>query len=370
MPSDAQQKPLTEDEWSQIVSALRTVRAAESGDRERIQNDARAQLPATLRKRFDSEYSATLGESYEGELSEEQGPRTDSEETQIVDEAVLVDRLQEVRQKRKASQKILSERFGNRGVKVDGTPGYAWHDPADDSMYVVRKDGEIQQVNSGESYDFGQRGERNWKIWRGREGGWHDQAENQRTHTNPPIAPSRMGVRLNQASIERPSAQETIVDKNKQRPTRSRTSMEGDRVIKEEYDNALDAYPSDIAARLGISTNELAHLRESQGIGHVRRLLLKKQVEHTAKKLAEQMSDTPKANREQTPPPIPTQTPDDLQERIREVRKMLRQPPPIPQTPPSITQTLHTPGSLDTMIGNGIHNDWQWLRDIFKKRFM
>lgn len=89
------------------------------------------------------------------------------------DEAVLVDRLKDVRSRRKAAQKMLTERFGNRGEKVEGTPGYSWHDSAKDSMWVVRKDGETQEIQKGETWDFGQRGEHLWKRWRGRdEGGW------------------------------------------------------------------------------------------------------------------------------------------------------------------------------------------------------
>lgn len=89
------------------------------------------------------------------------------------DEAVLVDRLKDVRNRRKAAQKMLSERFGNRGEKVEGTPGYSWHEPATDSMYIVRKDGEPQEIKKGETWDFGQRGEHIWKRWKGcDEGGW------------------------------------------------------------------------------------------------------------------------------------------------------------------------------------------------------
>jgi|GEM_PF-4913710 len=82
------------------------------------------------------------------------------------------DRLQDVRDKRKSAQQALTARYGNRGQKVEGTQGYAWHDTASDSAYVVRKDGEAQEIRKGEVWNFGQKGAQILKQWEGKDVGW------------------------------------------------------------------------------------------------------------------------------------------------------------------------------------------------------
>lgn len=68
-------------------------------------------------------------------------------------------------------------------------------------------------------------------------------------------------------------------------PVRQRFIIENGVEKKEDFDKALGGYPSDIAARLGISSEEINNIREYQGMGAVRQFLLEKQVTAAAKKL-------------------------------------------------------------------------------------
>lgn len=94
------------------------------------------------------------------------------EEDEAPDEAALVDKVKELRTKRKITQKELSDKYGGRGEKVPGTPGFSWYDKSDDSMHVVQKDGNPKKIEVNGVYDFGQKGTRNWMKWKGKTGGW------------------------------------------------------------------------------------------------------------------------------------------------------------------------------------------------------
>lgn len=181
----AQQKTLPDEEWRQIHDALRAIRQALPADREGIYIQRREQLPERLRERFDSEYYTAFGESYEGEFNE--SSVNENDESGEPDEAVIekkIERLQaqrtELQQLRDKAKEDLIVRFGNRGERVPGTRGFAWYEASSDSMYVVRGDGVIQEIPAGDSSNFGNKDNPNWKKWLGRKaGGWVDSSEDE-----------------------------------------------------------------------------------------------------------------------------------------------------------------------------------------------
>ncbi|OGG48569.1 hypothetical protein A2704_00505 [Candidatus Kaiserbacteria bacterium RIFCSPHIGHO2_01_FULL_54_36b] len=102
------------------------------------------------------------------ERLEEASARNDAEE--------VGNSLQEIRARRNEARKALTEKHGNR-TRVEGTRGFAWHDAESGKAFVVRGDGEVQELASGGIYNFGNRDNPVWKKWEGQASGWTDAAD-------------------------------------------------------------------------------------------------------------------------------------------------------------------------------------------------
>lgn len=83
---------------------------------------------------------------------------------------------EQAKARREAARGMLNEKYNNR-VAVEGTKGFFWHDPETDKAVLIQGDGDTRELAAGESFNFGDRENPQWKKWGGSEAGWADATE-------------------------------------------------------------------------------------------------------------------------------------------------------------------------------------------------
>jgi len=163
---------LSEEKWNQIVAAIKELRSIptteERGKRydeilETFSSDER------MSERFQDEYLATAGESFDGEFDDLE-PKDEDENEEEEETDTDPSGETPLKEKRFESRKVLTEQFGG-ATQVPGTQAFAWHDTSNDSVRVIRYDGVVMRIGKNGMYEFG-KGQK--KQWLGSDRGWID----------------------------------------------------------------------------------------------------------------------------------------------------------------------------------------------------
>lgn len=240
-PDDHPQENGSEEEWQQIVEALRSVRRASVEEREAVHQQVADALPVKLRRKFENEYRATLGESFEGEFAERDEGQTEPANIATADEATLIDSLYEMRKKKHETKEGLIKRFGNHGQKIEGTNDFGWYDPDHDSVHIIQN-GQRLEIAKGGIHNF-----RKGKIvirkkWQGlREGGW----SNVRDIPMEDFEPSSQAARSRRETstvtpIETASQSAAAIEKPLELMTPEEMAAERERLIRTAREKGID----------------------------------------------------------------------------------------------------------------------------------
>lgn len=179
IPNHGAAEEIKQEDWNKIVGFLRSVKdLPREEQRERLNAELGQQTDETYKRALTERFETIYGEAFDGEHNsgtpDVAAPESEPATEEDLDKTITVaqQRKEEIKKKRDDLRDSLTERYGKRGQRVEGTRGSFWLD-SEDKAHIVRGDGHEQIISVNEYNNFGNRTNPEWRKWLGSSaGGW------------------------------------------------------------------------------------------------------------------------------------------------------------------------------------------------------